>query len=80
MKGYESIIERTALEEKETWNNREGRNVEMSKDMLEFLKDIEKICKKHNMTLSHEDTHGSFEVTEYDEDNLQWLAWANDAR
>ena len=25
-----------------------------------FLKDITEVCKKHNMTIEHEDGHGSF--------------------
>ena len=38
-----------------------------------FLNEYKKICIKYNITLSHEDGHGSFVFEDYDEFNIQWL-------
>jgi hypothetical protein len=53
---------------------------DVSKEVLEFLKDIEEVGKKHNMSISHEDGHGAFAIQEYKESNLKWLADAEDYR
>ena len=39
----------------------------------EFLKEIEEVCKKHNLSISHEDGHGNFIVEAYDIENIKWL-------
>lgn len=44
-----------------------------------FLGDLAEVCKKHQMSLSHEDTHGSFQVCEYDEGISEWMMDADDA-
>lgn len=38
-----------------------------------FLKDIEKVCKEHNLSISHEDSQGAFIIEEYDDYNMKWL-------
>jgi hypothetical protein len=38
-----------------------------------FLKDIEETCKKHNMSISHEDGQGAFLFTDFNEQDLKWL-------
>ena len=38
-----------------------------------FLKEIEEVCKKHNLSISHEDGHGNFIVEAYDIENIKWL-------
>ena len=40
---------------------------------IAFIEDIVKISKKHNLTLSHEDGHGSFTVEPYSIHNINWL-------
>lgn len=44
-----------------------------NKEVDAFLREIVKVCKDHDFSLSHEDTHGAFVVERYDEDNIQWL-------
>lgn len=39
----------------------------------EFLKDIKRVCQKHNRSISHEDGHGAFIIEEYNEFNINWL-------
>ena len=47
-----------------------------------FLEEIEAVCRKHNMSIGHEDTGGSFIITPLDEDHIEWLShasWETDA-
>lgn len=50
-----------------------GTEVDMPDNMRKFLDDIHEVCKKHNLSISHEDGHGSFIIEEYDEWNIKWL-------
>lgn len=56
--------------------NREQRVPEVDA----FLSEIEAVCKKHGMSISHEDSHGGFEVETFDGENIKWLKAAADAR
>ena len=44
-----------------------------SEEMKEFIDDIIKVMKKHNLSISHEDSHGAFIIEKYDECNIKWL-------
>ena len=61
----------------ETWSNKTNSFIEMPENQMNFLNEIEVICKKYNLSISHEDHHGSFEIDLYNEDNLEWLKNAN---
>lgn len=50
---------------------------EVSKD---FLEEIEAICRKYNISISHQDGQGAFEFDHFDEDYMQWFKWGNDIR
>jgi hypothetical protein len=50
---------------------------EMPERMEKFLEDIKMVCKKHNLSISHEDYHGAFLIEGYDEDNIKWLFGAS---
>lgn len=43
-----------------------------------FINDIIKVYKKHNLSLSHQDRHGAFEIEEYSKYNVSWLNDADD--
>ncbi|MED4883091.1 hypothetical protein [Bacillus smithii] len=58
----------------------ESKYIKTPKEIIDFLKDIEKVYKKHGLSISHEDGHGSFIIEDYDEFNLRWLANADDGR
>jgi hypothetical protein len=45
-----------------------------------FLLEIQLLCMKHGLSLSHEDTQGAFIVTEYSEENVEWLMAALERR
>lgn len=38
-----------------------------------FLDEIYAICKKYNLSLSHEDCQGGFIIEPYKEANIDWL-------
>ena len=44
-----------------------------TKKVILFLQDIEEICKKYHLSISHEDGHGSFIIEKYSDYNIQWL-------
>lgn len=45
-----------------------------------FIEDIETVCKKHNMSISHEDEHGAFIIKSFNQGNIDWLKDAFDRR
>lgn len=49
-------------------------------DVDAFLADIERVCREHGLSLAHEDCHGAFLVEPFDEQTLEWLKDAMDAR
>ena len=55
------------------WDKTKICEVDMPKEMEDFLNDIKTICKKHNLSIAHEDYCGVFLIEEYDEDNIRWL-------
>lgn len=61
------------------FRSRQGDWIESPK-IDTFLLEIESVCRKHNLSLSHEDYHGAFEVTEFDETFVDWLKDAHDER
>lgn len=45
-----------------------------------FLEDIERVCKKHKLSIAHEDTYGSFTIENYQASCMDWLKEASDHR
>jgi hypothetical protein len=41
-----------------------------------FLSEVIEVCKKHGMSISHEDWQGGFEVENASESNYNWLLGA----
>ena len=39
----------------------------------DFIKELEVLLRENNISISHEDTQGSFIFENFDEDNLKWL-------
>ena len=58
------------------WNNTKGLR-ETIPGVDNFLDEVIKVCKKHGMSISHEDTHGSFIVTPYKEWITEWFLSAS---
>lgn len=61
------------------WNCKLQKEVE-APDIDAFLADVEAVCRKHNLSIGHEDGHGAFEVEALDEFNIKWLKNAHDNR
>ena len=55
------------------WDITKRELIDRPDEMTDFLNEIKEVCKKHNLSISHEDYHGSFIIQNYDESNLEWL-------
>jgi hypothetical protein len=44
-----------------------------------FLEEIIGVCKKHGLSISHEEHYGPFEIEVFSADNEKWLRSADDA-
>lgn len=49
-------------------------------DAKKFIGELIAVCKKHGLSLSHEDHQGSFLVVNYSKEKAEWLRQAYDAR
>lgn len=43
-----------------------------------FLDEIEAVCRKHGLAISHQDQQGAFVLVRFDEDVMRWLLDADD--
>ena len=55
------------------WDLNKSEEIEQPKEMKEFIDEIIKVMKKYNLSISHEDSHGSFIIEKYEEYNIKWL-------
>ena len=60
-------------EKRESWDCKKGERVETPQKQIDFIEEIDAVCKKYNLSISHEDGHGGFEIEEYDPYNIEWL-------
>lgn len=60
----------------ENWSRIDEDFVETPGKVIQFLKEIAYLYSKYNMSISHEDIHGSFIIENNDDDNLEWLTKA----
>ena len=61
----------------ERWNSAQSKNIENPKIDV-FLLEIAEVCKKHNLSISHEDQHGNFRIENFDQSTMDWLLSAPD--
>ena len=61
----------------ETWNCKTNKFIETPEKQIKFMEEIEAICKKYNLSISHEDGHGAFEIDKFSQDNIDWLKSAH---
>ena len=45
--------------------------------ITDFFDEINKLCKKFNLSISHEDSEGAFIIEKYNLKNIAWLKCAN---
>ena len=43
-----------------------------------FLKEIAQVCRKHKLSISHEDCHGAFKIEKYNKGDMDWLIGAGE--
>lgn len=43
------------------------------KKLADFLDEIEAVCRKHQITIAHEDSNGGFLFDDFRQRNLSWL-------
>ena len=58
------------------WDTRSRKKVENAK-ADNFINDIIKVCKTHDLSLSHEDFHGAFQIDSFKSRNIEWLKRAH---
>ena len=51
----------------------DSKSVDIPVGMTEFMLEIAEVCKKHNLSIAHEDGHGCFIIEKYNDDNIQSL-------
>jgi hypothetical protein len=54
------------------WNTNKQIN-ENRIDIDQFIEDIQEVCIKYKMSISHEDGHGSFIIVKYNKHYIDWL-------
>lgn len=56
-----------------SWSIIKSEEIETPEEVKNFLNEIDNICKKYNLSISHEDCHGAFIIERYDNFNIRWL-------
>lgn len=59
------------------WNAAKNTDIENPK-IDAFIEEVIAVCKRHGLSIGHEDGHGAFEIGEADEHNFKWLRDATD--
>lgn len=59
------------------WDCNKGEYIATPKEVNNFFEEIESICKKYNLSISHQDGHGNFIIEDYCEGNIEWLSCAS---
>lgn len=57
----------------ESWDINKNKNIKTPESVINFLNEIDNICKKYNFSISHEDDHGAFILEKYYDYNIKWL-------
>lgn len=57
------------------WNRDKTRFVTSPSEVDNFLRELIDLCNKHNMSLSHQDSHGAFIVVKQppNDKRIKWL-------
>ena len=51
-------------------------NKQLDKYKLDFINEVEQLMEKYSLSISHEDTHGAFIITDYNENKIKWFRQA----
>lgn len=64
-------------DDNETWDNELRDFIKTPIEMENFFNEIDILCKKYNLSISHENSHGNFIIEKYSEYNSDWLRSAS---
>lgn len=67
------------FESKPRWVCKEGRRIQRP-HIDKFLDELADLCRRYDLTISHEDHHGSFLIQDYSRENIEWILDASDDR
>ena len=56
-----------------SYNTKTYKTEDTPKKVIDFLEDIIKVYEKHNLSIFHEDSGGSFVIEKYSEENSKRL-------
>ena len=59
------------------WNIQTSRFEDTPQNLIAFYDAIDTICKQYDLSISHEDTGGSFVIENYKKENVDWLKMAD---
>lgn len=59
------------------WNTKKGKDEEMPENIKQFLNELDELCQKHDISISHEDKHGGFIFQKYNQENIEWIKEAS---
>lgn len=45
----------------------------MPEEIKDFFEALDKLCRAHDISISHEDTQGGFILERYDTKNIEWI-------
>lgn len=74
-----ALLEAERMTDMDRWNGKRSANIE-SPDIDHFLDELRALCKKHNISIGHEDGHGAFEFYEYSDRDMDWMQNGHDMR
>ena len=59
------------------WNCKIKKSIKIPEEQVKFIEEIEAVCKKYNLSISHEDGQGAFVIEKFSQENLNWLKRAD---
>jgi hypothetical protein len=61
----------------ENYYKKTREHIKPPQDLIDFFNEIDAVCKKYNLSISHQDGHGAFEIEAYEEFYMNWLRHAH---
>ena len=58
------------------FSQKEGKLIDTPSNIKDFLTEIDAVCQKYGVSISHEDRHGGFILEPYDAVTADWLSGA----
>lgn len=55
------------------WDKTQKKEIETPTNVVEFFNELQTLCEKYNLSISHEDSHGAFIIEDYDNAYMEWM-------